>query len=1008
MRIQKLKFCNINSLAGEFSVDFTHPHMAGPGIFVITGPTGSGKTSILDAISFALYGRSPRQGRFQTDENEIMSHGMAACFATVQYEQGGEHYLSTVSQARSKRGSNPFGQLKCELYRLSPQKEWKLLANKKSEFETLNRQITGLSFANFTRCMLLAQGEFAVFLKAGEKERAEILSTITGTEIYMRIGEVAHERVAAVQRQIDALHSQPEMIPEIRLQKEQARNKTELVLHQIAERKTRVQQCLSWLRRVEQQMEIAAKAEMKATQATQDAEDFKQNREPELRRAEAALAVKPAAVAMNSAQNQWNLHAEALTAAGERNRQSHLSLLEKQRIHDEALAKQKAVAPELEEQLNSVRGQMRPQEVALQHLFTTAQKAKEVSELRKSEKEKHTKLRQKLAANAEKARKILQQLTDDLQNVQQDAALAEQLPLLQARLADWEKSPASGMVLLPHEQIEEALCAARKALEKAESRPAGLREIAELKRRQLSIEEQLAALYLDFKAGRLDRCPCCGAEVPGERRAILNEEVQLAEQAVAAAESHLLACRRELAELEKMQRASLLRLAFGKALGRPVENLQEARDAVASLEKRRDYYLQLYRKVQAGEKMLADIRSALAVEETRAGEREQAAADADRMYADALQEYEQQHRLFTARWGRETTADILEKQLTAALNGAQKNVDSARKSLQQALLLETQAASALQQLLSQKEEKEKSLEESKDEFIKILSCHGFADVVEYQEAERLLSQLPELRARREVLLQKVATTSAVSQREAETLAQLKAANPLQEKETAASLAEEAEQLQVLETQQRELMNTLLGELRADDLAHIANAETAARRHHLETERNRHALLKKVLGDSQDGFKKYAQQITFDMLLRRANVELRHLTERYELRRRTTKDDPLGLAVIDHELGTERNASNLSGGESFLASLALALGLSHMAGTTRIDSLFLDEGFGTLDADTLDHVLTSLQKLRSGGKMIGIISHVQALSERIPAHIEVIPRRGGFSTLSGSPAVKAYS
>lgn len=280
--------------------------------------------------------------------------------------------------------------------------------------------------------------------------------------------------------------------------------------------------------------------------------------------------------------------------------------------------------------------------------------------------------------------------------------------------------------------------------------------------------------------------------------------------------------------------------------------------------------------------------------------------------------------------------------------------------------------------------------------------------MEYQEAERLLSQLPELRARREVLLQKVATTSAVSQREAETLAQLKAANPLQEKETAASLAEEAEQLQVLETQQRELMNTLLGELRADDLAHIANAETAARRHHLETERNRHALLKKVLGDSQDGFKKYAQQITFDMLLRRANVELRHLTERYELRRRTTKDDPLGLAVIDHELGTERNASNLSGGESFLASLALALGLSHMAGTTRIDSLFLDEGFGTLDADTLDHVLTSLQKLRSGGKMIGIISHVQALSERIPAHIEVIPRRGGFSTLSGSPAVKAYS
>lgn len=1008
MRIEKLKFSNINSLAGEFAVDFTHPHMAGPGIFVITGPTGSGKTSILDAISFALYGRSPRQGRFQADENEIMSHGTAACYATVQYEQGGEHYLSTVSQARSKRGSNPFGQVKCELYRLSPQKEWQLLANKKSDFETLNRQITGLSFANFTRCMLLAQGEFAVFLKAGEKERAEILSTITGTEIYMRIGEVAHERVAAVQRQIDALHTQPEMVPQLRSQKEQARNEAELALHQIAERRTRVQQNLTWLGQVEQQTETAARAEKKAALAVQEALDFKQNREPELRRAEAALAVKPAAVAMNSSQNQWKLHSEALIAAGERHRETQISLHEKQRIHDEALAKQKAIAPALEEQLTSVRGQMRPQEAALHHFFTTAQKEKAASELRKSELEKHTRLRQKLAADAEKARKTLQQHTDALLNVQEDTALAEKLPLLQARLADWEKSPASGLELLPHEQIEEALCAARKALENAESRPVGLREIAELKRRQLSIEEQLAALYLDFRAGRLDRCPCCGAEVPGERRAILNEEVQLAEQAVADAERHLLVCRRELAELEKMQQASLLRQAFGKALGRQVENLQEACDAVAALEKRRDNYLLLSRKVQAAEKMLADTRSALAVEETRAGEREQAAADAARLYADALQEYEQQHRLFTARWGRETTADMLEKQLTAALNDAQKNVDSARKSLQQALLLETQAASVLQQLLSQKEEKEKALDESKVEFIKMLTCHGFANTIEYREAESLLSQLPELRARREELLQKVATTSAVSQREAETLAQLKAANPLLEKETADSLAEEAEQLQVLETQQRELMNTLLGELRADDLAHIANAETATRRHRLETERNRHALLKKVLGDSQDGFKKYAQQITFDMLLRRANAELRHLTERYELRRRTTKDDPLGLSVIDHELGTERNASNLSGGESFLASLALALGLSHMAGTTRIDSLFLDEGFGTLDADTLDHVLTSLQKLRSGGKMIGIISHVQALSDRIPARIEVLPLRGGFSTLAGFPAVKSES
>ena len=271
-----------------------------------------------------------------------------------------------------------------------------------------------------------------------------------------------------------------------------------------------------------------------------------------------------------------------------------------------------------------------------------------------------------------------------------------------------------------------------------------------------------------------------------------------------------------------------------------------------------------------------------------------------------------------------------------------------------------------------------------------------------------MPKLPLLREKQRRLTEEAGTTAAVARSGESELEGMLAESPLQEGETAETLAEQEASLQTVQEQNRHLLHTLLGELHAADLAHRANQQTAAQKKQLEAERERHALLKKVLGDSRDGFRKFAQQITFDMLLRRANAELRHLTNRYELRRRTTADDPLGLAVIDRELGiTEgRNASNLSGGESFLVSLALALGLSRMSGTTRIDSLFLDEGFGTLDADTLQHVLSSLQKLRSAGKMIGIISHVPALSEQIPARIQVTPRRGGFSTLSGSAAVQS--
>jgi exonuclease SbcC len=106
-------------------------------------------------------------------------------------------------------------------------------------------------------------------------------------------------------------------------------------------------------------------------------------------------------------------------------------------------------------------------------------------------------------------------------------------------------------------------------------------------------------------------------------------------------------------------------------------------------------------------------------------------------------------------------------------------------------------------------------------------------------------------------------------------------------------------------------------------------------------------------------------------------------------------------VDNYQAGEIRSTKNLSGGESFLVSLSLALGLSHMASrNVRVDSLFLDEGFGTLDEDALDVALGTLASLNQDGKLIGVISHVAALKERIGTQIQVTPQTGGRSTLSG--------
>jgi exonuclease SbcC len=148
------------------------------------------------------------------------------------------------------------------------------------------------------------------------------------------------------------------------------------------------------------------------------------------------------------------------------------------------------------------------------------------------------------------------------------------------------------------------------------------------------------------------------------------------------------------------------------------------------------------------------------------------------------------------------------------------------------------------------------------------------------------------------------------------------------------------------------------------------------------------------------FAKLAQGITLDQLIHLANNHLRLLSTRYELQRSEQKKQLLEIEIIDSFQGDAiRPLNTLSGGESFIVSLALALGLSQLASQKiAIDSLFLDEGFGTLDEESLEMALYALNLLQSSGKMIGVISHMEALKERIPLQIKVIPKGDGTSFL----------
>lgn len=176
------------------------------------------------------------------------------------------------------------------------------------------------------------------------------------------------------------------------------------------------------------------------------------------------------------------------------------------------------------------------------------------------------------------------------------------------------------------------------------------------------------------------------------------------------------------------------------------------------------------------------------------------------------------------------------------------------------------------------------------------------------------------------------------------------------------------------------------------MQYIAQLEKAKTEHH------RWNKISSLIGDAKGAtFKKLAQQFHLQMLVDLANQQLVALTPRYELR---CIEDSLGLTIVDHFMNDEvRPVLSLSGGESFLVSLALALGIANMAsGTTKLESLFIDEGFGTLDQSSLHIVMDALDRLQSQGRKVILISHIADMHERIPVKIQVIPQGSGASKI----------
>ena len=1096
MKLLALRFKNLNSLEGEWLIDFTHPEYEQNGIFAISGPTGAGKTTLLDAICLALFGCTPRLETISQSQNEIISKQHAECFAELEFQTASGTYNAHWSQRKAH--NRPDGKLQPVKRELFDMISGKLLSSRINEVSQLITQISGLDFQRFTRTVLLAQGRFADFLNAKEEERSPILEQITGTEIYSDISIKVHQIKNEEEKKLTELAIGVNSISLLKTDEVDALQNSlanlEQQLSHVNEQQKHAAAGIKWWEESLQNQRSQQNLNDQLAQCLQAEQDFSPQAHT-LALANKTLPLIKIHTEINGLRDSLKHNQQSLTKLSPQlddiaharelrekqlieirhQKSSTAQFLEEQRVTfnkvrelDSLIAQEKKLLDEEQARLALIATRLNNSTTELENHHThyeqittlikqLCQRILEqgyslgdlnLSSLAQcSTAEAIEKLFILLKDNTEitKLNHLIDGLKDDLRDLE---AIRDETQRYYDKNAKLGKHRAS--IKQFYDEINQRI-AQRTRLEQEH-------KLHEAKVAQHEAEYKLAVTIKSLEEHRHDLadgspCPLCGAlEHP-----LIKGELSVPKIS-----------ERDLEESKKTERAVLMMLNDN---ARQIAHLDAGAKAVEQqLSEDAADLAKLLSNIEVKHELLINtFGSSLAIQNTadlkNALNQQQISPAAFKTQIQRLQEQIKRHekelmvRDKALHWSNNTSTTFervkvniayLSEQIkayeadTKALQESKSNKQHAlnvSRDTRQALFgdkdpnkAEEQLRLELKRIEAQLEEKSTEQQEADAIFIRLKQ-----QIKSLQEAiETLKERLHLLEPQFNEQLEKQQFDNEESflaacineekrlhlDQQQRLLAERKSTLKEQLQQVEANLQLLAEQqpeqhkalnIYRLEHESLEAQKAKLNAVKGRDQErlsmHLEAVSRVAEQNKLiedqEKETNRWRMLHELIG-SADGkkYRNFAQNLTFELVLHYANLQLNQMSDRYSLCIDNRLNSKLELTVEDHYQGDEiRSIKNLSGGESFIVSLALALGLSQMvSGSMQLQSLFLDEGFGTLDEDSLDIALSSLSNLQQSGKTIGIISHVAALKERISTQIQVIPMSGGRSRLEG-PGVK---